>query len=96
MLLSIYLFAHFVVKSLLEFVGDYFPKFNYAKITKCMNNIVESMLVFSLMFGNFLLDIFLGFVLLPMYITNYQIGQENLKLSSNTTGAVDQNINTIK
>lgn len=58
MLLSIYLFAHFVVKSLLEFVGEYFPKFNYVNITKCMNNIVESMLVFSLMFGNFLLAIY--------------------------------------
>lgn len=55
MLLSVYLFAHFVAKSLLEFIGEYFPKLNYANVVKCLSNIVDSMLLFGLILGTFLL-----------------------------------------
>lgn len=70
MLLSVCLFVHFVVKSLLEFMSEYFGlKIN--KIIKCLNNCIESMLLYSMILGTFIHN--KGFILVPMLITNHQI-----------------------
>lgn len=64
--LSILLLIQFVAKSLLEFIAEY-TSLKFTKLTKCMSNIVESGLLFTMI---------LGFIILPMLIENHQLQQQ--------------------